>query len=165
MCSDKSQIICMMRRSQELKAPQQPLSMWARRRHLTLSELQSPARQSFTCFCDEVGCELGSYGLPALRLAVCSRVPVVGDDSCDGPGAGALAGVDHHQQLHEVVIHRRAAGLHQEDITATNGLLHNGESSLKMQSRQPRGRTKTMIQILCNSSTSSARLTTASQEV
>lgn len=36
-----------------------------------------------TCFCDQIGCELGSNGLSALCLPVGAGIAIVRDDSCD----------------------------------------------------------------------------------
>ena len=44
--------------------------------------------------------------------------------SSDGTGRGASAGVDHDQELHEVVVHGGAGGLHQEHVAPSYGLLH-----------------------------------------
>mmetsp|Transcript_3060 Transcript_3060/g.7667 ORF Transcript_3060/g.7667 Transcript_3060/m.7667 type:complete len:347 (+) Transcript_3060:879-1919(+) len=71
---------------------------------------------------DQVCCELGGDRLAALRLAVRARVAVVGDDGGDGARAGALARVNHDQQLHEVVVDGRAGGLHQEHVAAADRL-------------------------------------------
>ena len=76
-------------------------------------------RQKRTSLSKQVGCELGSNGLPALCLAVSPGIPKIGHDSCDGASGGPLAGINHDEQLHEGVINRRAGGLDQENITAT----------------------------------------------
>jgi hypothetical protein len=41
--------------------------------------------------------------------------------------AGALERVDRHEQLHQVVVHRRAGRLHDVDVDATHVLLDLGE--------------------------------------
>ena len=71
----------------------------------------------------EVGGELGSDGLAAVRLAIGARVAIVGDDGRDRSSARPLACIDGDQQLHQVVIHRRAARLHQEHVAAANRFL------------------------------------------
>ena len=72
-----------------------------------------------TSFCEQVGCELGCNGLPALCFAVGPRIAKIGHDCCDGACRGPLAGIYHDEQLHEGVIHWWASGLDQEDVAAT----------------------------------------------
>jgi len=49
-------------------------------------------------------------------LLVATGVGEVGDDRRDPGGAGSFGGVDHHEEFHEVVLHRRGQGLDNEDI-------------------------------------------------
>ncbi len=86
--------------------------------------MERPGACARTGLGEEVGGELGGNGLASVRFAVGARVAKVGHDGCDGSSAGALARVDGDQQLHQVVVHRRAAGLHQEHVAAANRLLH-----------------------------------------
>ena len=58
-----------------------------------------------------------------LALAVLARVAEVGDHGDDRAGGGALERVDHHQQLHEVVVDRRAGRLHDEAVHAADVLV------------------------------------------
>ena len=51
---------------------------------------------------------------------VLARVAHVGHDRRDARRRGAAAGVRHHQQLHDVVVHRRAGGLHDVDVAAAD---------------------------------------------
>ena len=73
----------------------------------------------------KVGDELGRDRLARRRLAVLARVTVMRDDGAHAVRARALGGVDHDEQLHEVVVHveavrARAHRLHDEDIGATD---------------------------------------------
>jgi hypothetical protein len=49
--------------------------------------------------------------------------PEVGDDCGDVLSGGPPAGVDHDEELHEVLVGRRAGGLHQEHVAASHALL------------------------------------------
>ncbi len=57
-----------------------------------------------------------------LCFPVCARIAIVRQHRCDGARTRAPARVNHHQQLHKVVIDGRAGGLDQEHITAADGL-------------------------------------------
>ena len=72
---------------------------------------------------DQVGHQLGGDGVAGLGLAVLAGVAEVGDDGGDAPGGGPAEGVDHDEQFHEVVVHRRAGGLNDEYIGAADGLI------------------------------------------
>ena len=71
----------------------------------------------------QVGHQLGGDGFPPRCLAVSAGIAVVRHHRSDLTGGGAAAGVHHDQQLHQVIVHRSAGGLHQKDITATDGFL------------------------------------------
>ena len=71
----------------------------------------------------QVGHQLGGDGLAPSRLAVGPGIAVVGDHRRDLPGRGSFAGIHHHQQLHQVIVHRSAGGLDQEDVTAPDRFL------------------------------------------
>lgn len=68
-----------------------------------------------------------TFRFPDLCLAVCTRISKVGYDAGDGARGRSLAGVHHDEQLHEVVVDGGAGGLHQEHITATDGLLRRSQ--------------------------------------
>ena len=72
---------------------------------------------------DQVGHQLGGDGIPGLGLAVLPGVAEVGDHGGDPARAGPLQGVDHDQQLHQVVVHRGAGGLHHEHVGAADRLI------------------------------------------
>src|SRR5690606_3206603 len=57
------------------------------------------------------------------RAAVLAGIAKIGDDGGDALGRGALEGVDHDHQFHQVVVGGRAGGLHHEHFTATDVLL------------------------------------------
>src|SRR5690349_5048455 len=60
---------------------------------------------------DEVGHELRRDRRARRDLAVLAGVAVVRDDGGDRSGGGAAERVDHDQELHHAVVHRRAGGL------------------------------------------------------
>jgi hypothetical protein len=72
---------------------------------------------------DEVGHELGGDRHPPHHLAVLAAVAVVGEDRGDAPSGRALERVQHHEELHQVVVHRRAGGLDHEDVLAADVLV------------------------------------------
>jgi len=72
---------------------------------------------------DEVGHQLRRDRHAALVLAVLPGVAVVGDDGGDPRGAGALEAVQHHEQLHQVLVDRRAGGLNEIDVAAADVFL------------------------------------------
>lgn len=74
-----------------------------------------------TGLCHDVGSELGGDGLSALRLSVGASVPKVRQNGGDGPGGCSSASVYGDEELHKVVVDRRAAGLDEKDVTATDG--------------------------------------------
>ncbi len=72
------------------------------------------------CSVDKVGHQFGSDGDAAFVFAVLAGVAKIRDDGRDTFGTGAFATVDHHQQLHQVVVDRRARWLDEVDIAATD---------------------------------------------
>ena len=77
---------------------------------------------------DHVGHQLGGDGIAALGLAVLTGITKVGDDGGDTAGAGAAAGIDHDQQLHQIVIDGLAGGLDQKNVSATDGFFQRNGS-------------------------------------
>ncbi len=77
---------------------------------------------------DQVGGQFRRDGHAARVLPVLSRIAEIGDDGRDASRTGALAGVDHDQQFHQILIHRRARRLNEEHIAAADVLidLHPG---------------------------------------
>ena len=74
-------------------------------------------------FTDHVGDDLGAdRHARAARPAILTRVTEVGDDGGHAPGAGALEGIEQHQQFHDVLVGRRAGWLDDEDIAAADVL-------------------------------------------
>ena len=71
---------------------------------------------------EHVGHELGADGHAGLVLAVLTCPSEVGDDGVDGTCRGALGGINHQEQLHEVVAVGERA-LHEEDVAAAYRLL------------------------------------------
>ena len=72
---------------------------------------------------DHVGHQLGRDGIAGLGLAVLTGIAEIGDDGGDTAGRSAAQRVDHHQQLHQVVIDRLAGGLDYEHVAAADGLV------------------------------------------
>ena len=71
----------------------------------------------------QVGHELGGDRHARLRLPVLPGVAVVRHHGRDAAGRRALERVDHDQQLHQVVVHRRAGRLDDEDVLAAHVLV------------------------------------------
>ena len=67
--------------------------------------------------------KLGGDGVAALGLAVLPGIAEVGDDRRHAARGGALAGIDHDEQLHEAVIDRLAGGVDEEHVAAADGLV------------------------------------------
>ena len=76
---------------------------------------------------EHVGHQLGGDGIAGLGLAVLTGIAEVGDDGGDAAGAGALAGVDHDEQLHQAVVDGLAGGLDEEHVAAADGLVQGDE--------------------------------------
>ena len=72
---------------------------------------------------DQVGHQLGGDGVAGLGLAVLAGVAEVGHHGGDAAGGGPLEGIDHDEQLHEVVVDRGAGGLDHEHVGAADGLI------------------------------------------
>ena len=72
---------------------------------------------------DHIRHQLGGNGIAALGLTVLPRVAEIGDDSRDAAGRGALAGVDHNEKLHEIVVHGLAGGLNEKNVAAADGFV------------------------------------------
>ena len=73
---------------------------------------------------EHVGDDLGAdRHARRARPAVLARVAEVGDHGGDAPGRGALQRIDHDQQLHQVVVRRRAGRLHHEDVARAHVLV------------------------------------------
>src|SRR5581483_6320993 len=71
---------------------------------------------------DEVGDELRADRHARRDLPVLARVAVVRDDRRDALGRRPLEGVEHEEQLHQVVVRRPARGLDDEDVAAAHVL-------------------------------------------
>ena len=78
---------------------------------------------------EHISHQLGRDGVTALGLAVLARVAEIGDHGGDAACGGALAGIDHDQQLHETVVHGLAGGVDEEHIAAAHGLIQ-GDTGL-----------------------------------
>ncbi len=68
----------------------------------------------------QVGYQPGGDGDARGVLLVGAGVGEVGDDGVDLAGGGALGDVEHHQQFHEVIAHRRHEGLDDVDRAAAD---------------------------------------------
>src|SRR5207247_2940507 len=69
---------------------------------------------------EQVGHQLGCDWYAADVLAILPGVAIVGQDGSDAGRAGALEAVQQHQQLHEILVDRRAGRLDQEDVAAAD---------------------------------------------
>ena len=72
---------------------------------------------------EQVGHQLGGDGNPRLVLAVLARVPVKGQHGGDAAGAGAAQRIHHDEQLHQVLVARRAGRLDHVRVLAAHVLL------------------------------------------
>ena len=66
---------------------------------------------------------LAVIGTRGWSFLSCRRVAVVRHHRGDARRRGALEGVEHDQQLHQVVVDRRAGGLDDEDVGAADVLV------------------------------------------
>ena len=71
---------------------------------------------------EQVGDELGADGDAGAVFAVLAGVPVVGHHHRDPGRRGPLERVNHHQKLHQVLVHRIAGGLHHKHIHSAHVL-------------------------------------------
>jgi hypothetical protein len=69
---------------------------------------------------DQVRDELGSDRRPPFVLAILTSIAVIRDYGSDSRSAGALARIDHDEQLHQIVIDRRACRLDEVHISTSN---------------------------------------------
>ena len=72
---------------------------------------------------DHVRHQLGGDGVAGLRLAILTGVAEIGDHGGDAACTGALAGVDHDEQLHQTVVDGLAGGVDEEHVAAADGLI------------------------------------------
>ncbi|KAG5459196.1 MAG: hypothetical protein BJ554DRAFT_428, partial [Olpidium bornovanus] len=71
---------------------------------------------------EHVGDELSGYRSAGLVLLVLPRVREAGYNRGYAASRGGFAGVDHDQELHQVVVNLPASGLHYEHVLVSNGL-------------------------------------------
>ena len=72
---------------------------------------------------EQVGQQLGADRLPASRLLFLARVGVVRNHRGDARCRGTLHRIEHDQQLHDVLVHRRAERLDDEHVRPAHVLL------------------------------------------
>ena len=72
---------------------------------------------------DEIGHQLGGDRIAGLGLSILAGVAVVGNDGGDAAGGSALEGIDHDEQLHQIIIDGAAGGLDNEHIGAADRFL------------------------------------------
>src|SRR5665213_1265609 len=72
---------------------------------------------------DEVRDELRRDGLARLRLALLTRIAVIGHHGGDPAGRRAAQRVQDDEQLHQVLVHRRAGGLDHKHVVAPHRVL------------------------------------------
>ncbi len=73
---------------------------------------------------EQVGNQLGGDGNTGLVFAVLAGISKVRNHGGDASRRGALEGVNHQQELEQMLVHRIAGGLHQENIGAAH-VFHN----------------------------------------
>ena len=76
---------------------------------------------------NQVGHQAGRDGNPGLVFLVGAPVAVVRDDGGDAAGRRPLAGVNHNQQLHQVVVGGRHGGLDDEHVALADVLADTDE--------------------------------------
>jgi len=69
---------------------------------------------------DQLGDQFGGYANPRGVFFVRTSIRVVGDDSRHAGGVAVASDVEHHQQLHEVPVHRVRQRLDDVDILAAH---------------------------------------------
>ena len=72
---------------------------------------------------NQVGHQLCGDGVAGLGLAVLAGIAEIGHHRGDAAGGGPLERVDHNEHFHQVVIDRRAGGLHHKHVGAADGLI------------------------------------------
>ena len=79
---------------------------------------------------DHVGDELCRDRRAGERFPVLPRIAEIGDDGGDAARRGAAERVDDDQQLHQIVVRRKARRLHDEHVLAAHVLLDLDEDLL-----------------------------------
>ena len=69
---------------------------------------------------DHIRDQLGRNWRSAFVLPILPGVAIIGHDGGDSRSAGALAGIDHDQQFHQVVVDRRTSRLNQVNVPPTH---------------------------------------------
>ncbi len=69
--------------------------------------------------CDQLRCDRYSTGI----LSILSSISEIRDHRGDSRRTGSAAGINDHQQLDEIFIHRRAGRLNDENVTAADVLI------------------------------------------
>ena len=77
------------------------------------------------CRRHQIGDEFRRDRLAAARLAILPRIRIVGDDRRNAVCRRALARIRQDQQFHEVVVHRIAGRLNDENILPADTLLNH----------------------------------------
>lgn len=80
------------------------------------------------CGGEQIRDELGRNGHARLVFAVLASIAEKGHHRGDALGTGAACGIDHNQQLHDIVIRRRARWLDDENVFAANIFVDANES-------------------------------------
>ena len=76
---------------------------------------------------EHIGHQLGGDRITGLGLAVLTGIAEVGDHRGNAAGGSPLHGIDHDEQLHQVVVDRTAGGLYQEHIGTTDRFIDGGK--------------------------------------
>ena len=76
---------------------------------------------------EKIGDEFCGDGNPRLVFAILSSVAIKWHDRRDPVGRCAARGIDHDEQLHQMMVRRRAGGLNDEDILSADVLVDFNE--------------------------------------
>jgi hypothetical protein len=76
---------------------------------------------------DHIGDQFGRDGDAALIFSILPRISKIRNDGSDLGSTGSLATVNHNQQFHQIVVHRRASWLHQEHIATADIVVYFAE--------------------------------------
>src|SRR5579859_1059009 len=98
---------------------------------------------------EKVGDELCRYRNARLILAVLARVAVIRQHRSNTPSRGALEGINHQEQLEQVIVDRVAARLNDEHIRAAH-VFENLEINLAVAEASQPGLAKRHFQMAAN---------------
>ena len=117
---------------------------------LDLTGVQVNGQQAVGPGCgQQVSHQAGGNGNPGLVLFVGAAVAIIRDYGGNTPGRRPLAGVDHDEQFHQVVVNRGAGGLDYEYIPLAD-VLHDADESVVVGELEHLGLTQGNIQVVAD---------------